>query len=170
LRQHTGSAPKKFNPVKSNTHMPENDTPEYPPQFASSDLSSLLGQINDFVGMPPPPPPPPPGPMELASAKGSSKSAKVTAPSGNSSDELGRKIAAGEFVLPVSIVGSQSQRGPYLPGLKDVLIAVTYLRLAEQITTPEHKSAAQKFAYDLMQTGNTALGAHVAKQRRAKKK
>ena len=60
-----------------------------------------------------------------------------------------------------------AQRGPYLPGLKDILIGVTYLRLAEQITSPELKEAAQKMANELMQAGNGVLGAHLSKQQRA---
>jgi hypothetical protein len=100
--------------------------------------------------------------MEMASAK----SLKASSTSSASSD-LCQKIASGEFVIPVSIVGSQADRGPYLPGLKDMLIAVTYLRLAEQITTPELKGSAQKLAYDLMQNGNSVLGTHIKKQTRA---
>jgi hypothetical protein len=143
--------------------MPED--PEYPPQFASSDLSALLGQINDFAGVPPPPPPPP-GPMEMKSAKGASKSA--AAPSG--SPDKARLLSSGDYSVPVTIVGSQAQRGPYLPGLKDILIAVTYVRLAEQITTPELKAAAQKFAYELMDAGNSTLSSHIAKQRASLKR
>jgi len=138
--------------------MPD-ETPEYPPQFASSDLSALLGQINDFAGVPPPPPPP--APMEMKSAKGASK----TAPAPSGSPNIASLLSSGEYSLPVTIVGSQAQRGPYLPGLKDVLIAVTYVRLAEQITNPELKSAAQKLAYELMGSGSATLSAHIAKQR-----
>jgi hypothetical protein len=135
--------------------MPEET--EYPPQFASSDLSSLLGQINDFAGVPPPPPPP--GTPEMSAAK-SAKAKSVSA-------GVSSLLASGEIPVPVSIVGSQAQRGPYLPGLKDILIGVTYLRLAEQITPVEVKSSAQKLANDLMQQGISALGAHLAKQQRA---
>jgi hypothetical protein len=134
------------------------DEPEYPPQFASSDLSSLLGQINDFAGMPPPPPPP--APMEMRSAKSAKNSSSI-------SSETSRLTSADGYAVPVSIVGSQAQRGPYLPGLKDILIGVTYLRLAEQITSPELKATAQKMANELMQTGNSTLGSHLAKQQRA---
>jgi hypothetical protein len=140
------------------------DETEYPPQFASSDLSALLGQINDFAGVPPPPPP---GTMEMKSAKGSSKTTAVSAPAGS---DLSRLLASGEYSVPVTIVGSQAQRGPYLPGLKDLLIAVTYVRLAEQITNPSLKASAQKLAYELMQSGNAALAQHIAKQRATLKK
>ncbi|ATC65760.1 hypothetical protein CMV30_18395 [Nibricoccus aquaticus] len=145
--------------------MPEET--EYPPQFASSDLSALLGQINDFAGVPPPPPPPPPPPggMELKSAKAASKSA---APAAAASD-LGRQIASGEFVLPVSIVGSQSQRGPYLPGLRDQLIGVAILRLAEQIVDTNQKSSAKKVAQELIATGTKSLADHIAKERKKTK-
>jgi hypothetical protein len=144
--------------------MPDGDN-EYPPQFASSDLSALLGQINDFAGVPPPPPPPP-GPMEMKSAKNSTKTS--AAPS--ASTDSAKLLASSEYPVPVTIVGSQAQRGPYLPGLKDMLIAVTYVRLAEQITTPDQKAAAQKLAYELMESGNSTLTAHIAKQRASLKK
>ena len=136
--------------------MPEET--EYPPQFASSDLSGLIGQINDFAGVPPPPPPPP-APMALRSAKGTNATTAAAVP-----EDLAKLLSSGEYSLPVTIVGSQAQRGPYLPGLKDVLIAVTYIRLAEQITDPNLKSTAQKFAYELMQTGNSTLTKHISRQ------
>lgn len=136
--------------------MPDNDN-EYPPQFASSDLSSLLGQINDFAGVPPPPPPPP---TEMRAAKSAKGATSLSAGATQLSSTDG-------YAVPVSIVGSQAQRGPYLPGLKDILIGVTYLRLAEQITSPELKATAQKMANELMQTGNSALGSHLSKQQRA---
>jgi hypothetical protein len=142
--------------------MPEEN--EYPPQFASSDLSALLGQINDFAGVPPPPPPPPPGTMEMRSAKASSKSAAVAAPAAS---DLG-KLLSGEYSLPVTIVGSAAQRGPYLPGLRDQLIGVTILRLAEQIVDPSHKSSAQKIAHELIHNGSTTLASHVNKLRKKK--
>jgi hypothetical protein len=137
--------------------MPDNEN-EYPPQFASSDLSSLLGQINDFAGVPPPPPPP--GGYEMASAKGAAAKA---APDGAA------RLTSGTVhpPVPVSIVGSQAQRGPYLPGLKDLLIGVTYLRLAEQITVGDSKQSAQKLAQELILKGTSTLGAHIAKQQRA---
>ena len=136
--------------------MPD-DQNEYPPQFASSDLSGLIGQINDFAGVPPPPPPPP-APMALRSAKSASTTTAAVP------EDLAKFLSSGEYSLPVTIVGSQAQRGPYLPGLKDVLIAVTYIRLAEQITDPNLKSTAQKFAYELMQTGNSTLTKHISRQ------
>jgi hypothetical protein len=146
--------------------MPDGDS-EYPPQFASSDLSSLLGQINDFAGIPPPPPPPPPpGPMEMKSAK----SAPKTAAAPSAVTEIAKLLASSECPIPVSIVGSQAQRGPYLPGLKDLLIAVAHVRLAEQITDAGLKTTAQKFAYELMAKGNTVLADHIAKQRTSLKK
>jgi len=142
--------------------MPDGEA-EYPPQFASSDLSALLGQINDFAGVPPPPPPPPPpGGMEMKSAKAPAKTG--TAPA---AADLGKLLSSG-YSLPVTIVGSAAQRGPYLPGLRDQLIAVTILRLAEQIVDPVQKTSAQKLAYDLMASGTSVLGAHIAKQRKKK--
>ncbi len=130
--------------------MPE-DLPEYPPQFASSDLAGLLGQINDFAGVPPPPPPPP-GPTAKSAAKSSL------------SDKTLAQLSE-EFAIPVSIVGSKAQRGPYLPGMKNLLIGVTFLRLSEQIVSPKHKSAAQKLAYDLIENGNAQVAENVASLR-----
>jgi hypothetical protein len=95
------------------------------------------------------------------------KSSKAFSTQGSAaSSGLAQRLGSGEFSIPVTIVGSQAQRGPYLPGLKDVLIAVTYLRLAEQITDPGNKKSAQKLAYELMQVGNSALGSHISKQRK----
>jgi hypothetical protein len=132
--------------------MPEHGDSEYPPQFASSDLSSLLGQINDFAGVPPPPPPP--GPSEMASAKAlRAESAPLVS-----------GARAPHMPVPVSIVGSQAQRGPYLPWLKDILIGTTYLRLAEQITSSDQKATAQKLAYELIVKGTAGLNAHAVKQ------
>ena len=105
--------------------------------------------------------------MEMKSAKGSSKTTAASAPAGS---DLSRLLTSGEYSVPVTIVGSQAQRGPYLPGLKDLLIAVTYVRLAEQITNPSIKASAQKLAYELMQSGNAALAQHIAKQRATLKK
>ncbi len=145
--------------------MPEENT-DYPPQFASSDLSSLLGQINDFAGVEPPPPPPP---GEGVSPK-SVRSNKVSASLPEISDSIAKRIAAGDYVFPVNIIGSSAQRGPYLPGLKDILIATSMLRLAEQITVSEMKASAQKQAYTLMQAAHARLGEHIAKQLRSVKK
>jgi hypothetical protein len=130
------------------------DETEYPPQFASSDLSSLLGQINDFAGVPPPPPPP--GPFEMAAAKSGAAPAAA-------------RLAA-HAPVPVSIVGSQAQRGPYLPGLKDILIGVTYLRLAEQITVKDAQASAQKLARDLILKGTSTLSTHISKPSRPEPK
>jgi U5 snRNP spliceosome subunit len=136
--------------------MPE-DLPEYPPQFASSDLAGLLGQINDFAGVPPPPPPPP-----GVSAKSATAKASLT-------DKTLAQLSE-EFAIPVSIVGSKAQRGPYLPGMKNLLIGVTFLRLSEQIVTPKHKAAAQKLAYDLIESGNAQVAETVANLRGGSRK
>ncbi|MGC4071526.1 MAG: hypothetical protein QM760_03270 [Nibricoccus sp.] len=128
-------------------------------------MSSLLGQINDFAGQPPPPPPPP-GPMEMKAAKSSAKTAAAPV----ATTDVAKLLASNQYVLPVSIVGSQAQRGPYLPGVKDLLIAVTFLRMAEQITDAGLKVGAQKFAYDLMAKGNAVLADHVSSQRAILKK
>jgi hypothetical protein len=131
--------------------------PEFPPQFASSDLSSLLGQINDFAGVPPPDMPPPTEAHMMKKAKSAPTKSKAPA-------ELAKLFGDGPFAVPVSIVGGAAQRGPYLPGLKDILIGVSYLRLAEQITVSSLKTKAQKQAYELIRTGNAALAEFVAKQ------
>lgn len=104
--------------------------------------------------------------MEMKSAKSTSKAGAAAA----ATPDVAKLIASGDYVFPVSIVGSQAQRGPYLPGLKDQLIGVTFLRLAEQISTPALKASAQRLALELIQSGTAILAGHVAKQRASLKK
>ena len=130
--------------------MPDNEA-EYPPQFASSDLAALLGQINDFAGVEPPPPPPPTE-MKAMSAKG-----KTAPKSPTTSSTL---VGDGSGPVPVTIVGSSAMKGPFIPGLRDVLVGVSIIRLLEQLSptaSADAKARSKAAALDLITGGSVRL-------------
>lgn len=147
-----------------NKAMPTESDTEYPPQFASSDLAALLGQINDFAGVEPPPPPPPTE-MKAMSAKG-----KTAAKSPSTSSAL---IGDGPTPVPVTIVGSSAMKGPFIPGLRDVLVGVSILRLLDQLSptaSADAKNRSKAAALELITGGSARLTEFSKKSSAALKK
>jgi hypothetical protein len=131
--------------------MPD-DIPEYPPQFASSDLSSLLGQITDFAGNEPPP--------EQRSVAALLKGKAATKFKGKGDPIAQLLSACADGSLPVTVKGIDAPKGPYFAGLREVLIGVSIIRLAEQLKalpSAEARSKAISLGESLIQSGSARL-------------
>lgn len=109
----------------------------YPPQFADSVVSSMIGQINDFAGSD--------ANMDVAAA-----------PQVGIGQGAGAASANGG-AIPVVITGTRSPSPTHFPGLRETMIGAAIYQLADQlppdsrfreqikgIATQLHRSGAQK--------------------------
>lgn len=90
-------------------------TPEYPPQFADSVVSSIIGQINDLSG---------------------SEPETTSSPSANIDLKRGSAFAGAlEDIrpIPVFITGSRAPSNNHFPGLREAVIGSAIIQLADQI-------------------------------------
>lgn len=90
--------------------------------------------------------------MKAMSAKG-----KTAAKSPSASSSL---FGESSGPVPVTIVGSSAMKGPFIPGLRDVLVGVSILRLLEQLSptaSADAKARSKAAALDLIAGGSARL-------------
>ncbi len=119
------------------------DYPNYPPQFANSAVSAMIGQINDLSGT-------------------NSKNVEARKAPG------GSDLRAGDGVpVPVVITGTSNPREIHFPGLRETMIGAAIVQLAEQLDPSNELGVKiRELALELHRSG----GAIIAKKPRSGKK